>query len=63
MSFFTILLLVIFFAWLIPIVLIIQSPRTHGAEKLAWILAMIFISWLAWVFYLLIAPINKQEAN
>lgn len=47
--------------WLLPILLIAGSDRTSGGEKVAWILAVIFVSWFAWVFYLLLAPI-KQPA-
>ncbi|MCH2058036.1 MAG: PLDc N-terminal domain-containing protein [Thalassotalea sp.] len=42
--------------------MIAKSDRTHGGEKVAWILAVIFISWFAWVFYLLLAPL-KQQSN
>ena len=47
--------------WLLPIVLIAASSRTTGGEKLAWILAVIFVSWFAWVFYLLLAPIKERR--
>lgn len=46
--------------WLLPILVIISSRKTTGSEKLAWILAVIFISWFAWIFYLLLAPIKKK---
>ena len=46
--------------WVLPIVLLIRSNRTTGGEKVAWILAFLFISWFAWVFYLLLAPLNKN---
>ena len=47
--------------WLIPVLLILVSDRTSGKEKLAWLLAVIFISWFAWVFYWLLAPISDQR--
>lgn len=47
--------------WLLPIILIAGSDRTDGREKLAWILAVIFISWFAWVFYLLLAPLRRPD--
>lgn len=50
-----------FFVWLLPIVLIGASSRTHGGEKFAWILAVIFVSWFAWVFYLLLAPLKPPQ--
>lgn len=55
------ILLVIGFVWMIPLFSILFSRRTTGGEKLAWILAVLFISWFAWVFYLLIAPIKKKN--
>lgn len=51
---------VIAFVWLLPLLIIISSGKTTGAEKLAWVLAVIFISWFAWIFYLLLAPIKKK---
>lgn len=50
----------IFGVWLLPILIILFSRKTSGGEKLAWILAVIFISWFAWIFYLLLAPIKKR---
>jgi Bacterial SH3 domain len=52
---------VIGFLWLLPILIIISSRKTTVGEKIAWVLAVIFISWFAWVFYMLLAPIKKKE--
>ena len=49
------------FVWLLPILVIISSGKTTGGEKLAWVLLVIFVSWLAWIFYLLLAPIKKKS--
>jgi hypothetical protein len=46
--------------WLLPFILIIISRKTTGSEKLAWIIAVLFISWFAWIFYLLLAPLKKK---
>ncbi len=54
-------LLAIGFIWLLPFLIIISSGKTTGGEKLAWILAVIFISWFAWIFYMLLAPIKKKN--
>jgi hypothetical protein len=43
--------------WLLPIVLIAASDKVGTAEKLLWILAIIFLSWFAWIFYLFFAPV------
>ena len=56
-----ILALICFAIWLLPIILIAGSDRTEGKEKAAWILAVIFISWFAWVFYLLLAPLKTTD--
>ncbi|MES9938530.1 MAG: hypothetical protein ABW153_18955 [Sedimenticola sp.] len=47
--------------WLLPIILILKSNKTSGGEKLLWLLAVLFISWFAWIFYLLLAPIGSRE--
>ena len=43
--------------WLLPIVLIAASDRVGTAEKILWILAIIFLSWFAWIFYFFFAPV------
>lgn len=50
-----------FVLWLLPILIIADSDKTTGGEKLAWILAIIFLSWFAWIFYFLLAPIKSRE--
>jgi hypothetical protein len=61
-SFFALLFMLVCFAvWLLPILFIAGSDRADGKEKLAWILAVIFISWFAWVFYLLLAPLKRRD--
>ena len=49
------------FLWLLPIISIASSRKTTGSEKLAWLLAVMFISWFAWIFYILLAPIKKKD--
>ena len=46
--------------WFLPILIIACSEKTTGAEKLAWILAIVFLSWFAWIFYFLLAPIKPR---
>jgi TctA family transporter len=43
--------------WLLPIVLIAASDKVGTAEKLLWILAIVFLSWFAWIFYFFFAPV------
>lgn len=49
-----------FLLWLLPILIIASSDKTTGGEKLAWILAIVFLSWFAWIFYFLLAPIKER---
>jgi hypothetical protein len=48
------------FIWFLPILIIACSDKTTGGEKLAWILAIVFLSWFAWIFYFLLAPIKRR---
>ena len=52
--------LIIGIIWLLPLWIIASSSKTTGGEKIAWILAVIFISWFAFIFYLLLAPIKRK---
>lgn len=60
-SFSFFVLFAIAFVWFLPFIIILGSKKTSGSEKLAWILAVIFISWFAWIFYILLAPIKKKD--
>jgi hypothetical protein len=59
LSGFVIFFLVLF--WALPIVMITRSQRTSGGTKLLWILAVIFISWFAWLAYILLVPKKEPE--
>lgn len=54
------ILLMAFIYWL-PVILILRSDRTHGGEKLVWILLIFFFSWFSWILYLLLAPVSQKE--
>lgn len=49
-----------FFIWFLPILIIASSDETRGAEKLCWILAILFLSWFAWIFYFFFAPLKPK---
>lgn len=53
-------LLLTLFIWFLPILLIIRSKKTNGAEKLFWLLAVVFVSWFAWILYALLAPLGGE---
>ena len=54
---------IVFLIWFLPILSIMLSTRASKSEKLAWIIAVLFVSWFAWIFYLLIAPISKNNRD
>ena len=47
--------------WLLPMWIIATSDKTTGFEKIAWLLAMICLSWFAWIFYFFLAPIKPRH--
>ncbi|HIA59684.1 MAG TPA: hypothetical protein EYO00_07380 [Gammaproteobacteria bacterium] len=47
--------------WVLPIWIIASSEKTTGFEKIAWLLAMVCLSWFAWVFYFFLAPIKPRH--
>ena len=49
-----------FLIWLLPILIIACSDKTSGGEKFCWILAIIFLSWFAWIFYFFLAPLKPK---
>lgn len=50
-----------FAIWLTPVWIIATSDKTTGGEKIAWLLAMFFLSWFAWVFYFFLAPLKSPH--
>jgi len=53
-------LLIIAIIWWLPIIFILTSDKTNGAEKFVWILLIFFFSWFSWILYALLAPIGKK---
>lgn len=49
--------------WVLPIWIIATSDKTTGFEKCAWILAMLCLSWFAWIFYFFLAPLKPRQAS
>ena len=49
--------------WLLPIVIIAASDRVGTAEKILWILAIICLSWFAWILYFFFAPVFDRAPS
>ncbi len=50
----------VFAIWLLPMWIIATSDETTGFEKIAWLIAMVCLSWFAWVFYFFLAPLKPK---
>lgn len=48
------------FVWVLPILIILASRKTSKTEKILWLVAVLFISWFAWIFYALLAPVKRR---
>jgi len=51
----------VFAIWLLPVWIIATSDQTNGFEKIAWIIAILCLSWFAWVFYFFLAPLKPKQ--
>ena len=51
---------IILLVWILPLLIIISSSKTTKGEKILWLVAVIFISWFAWILYALLAPIQRR---
>ena len=47
--------------WAYPILRVRLSDKTSGDERLGWMLAVALFSWVAFIFFLLVAPLKKVE--
>lgn len=47
--------------WILPFWIILTSDETTGLEKFCWLLAMICLSWFAWIFYFFLAPLHRPR--
>lgn len=49
-------LILLLSAYILPVVIVLNSKRTQGHEKNGWLIGIIFFSWLALVMYFAIIP-------
>ncbi len=49
-------LIVILSAYILPVVIVLNSKRTQGHEKNGWLIGIIFFSWLGLIMYFAIVP-------
>jgi hypothetical protein len=59
-------LIIILSAYILPVVIVVNSTRTQGHEKNGWLLGVIIFSWLGLFMYFTIVPKhghNKRKKN
>jgi hypothetical protein len=49
--------------WLLPIAIIAASNKVTTSEKILWILAIVFLSWFAWILYFFFAPLFDRPRD
>jgi hypothetical protein len=49
--------------WVLPIVIIAASDKVTTSEKILWILAIVFLSWFAWILYFFFAPLFDRPQD
>ncbi|GAA62277.1 hypothetical protein P20311_0045 [Pseudoalteromonas sp. BSi20311] len=49
-------LIIVLCAYIFPIMIILNSKRSHGHEKNGWLVGAIFFSWIALILYFSIVP-------
>ena len=56
-----VIFLIITIIWLLPYIIIISSRKTVLTEKILWLVAVTMFSWLALIFYFLLAPVLPKK--
>ena len=49
-------LIVVLSAYILPVVIVLNSKRTQGHEKNGWLMGIIIFSWLGLMMYFTIVP-------
>ncbi|MFK3858917.1 MULTISPECIES: hypothetical protein [Pseudoalteromonas] len=49
-------LILLLSAYILPVVIVLNSKRTQGHEKNGWLIGIILFSWLALIMYFAIVP-------
>ncbi|AZN31331.1 hypothetical protein [Pseudoalteromonas sp. Xi13] len=54
-------LIIILSAYILPVVIVVNSKRTQGHEKNGWLLGVIIFSWLGLFMYFTIVPKSRHK--
>ena len=53
----------VFVFWLLPLFAVVFSRKVTGKEKIIWVLAVLFVSWISFMFYWLFAPVKSKQLD
>ena len=59
----SIALLIIFIVYVLPIIWVLVSGRSHGGAKFGWFLVTLFFSWLGLAAFLIITQASKDRRS
>ncbi|GAA69777.1 MULTISPECIES: PLDc N-terminal domain-containing protein [Pseudoalteromonas] len=54
-------LIVVLSAYILPVVIVLNSKRTQGHEKNGWLMGIIIFSWLGLMMYFTIVPKHRHK--
>jgi hypothetical protein len=49
------------FMWLLPAVVVLCSPRVHGGEKFGWVLVTVFLTWWAFLAFMIVTALRNSN--
>ena len=57
----SITLMILFVIYLVPIIWVLVSSRSHGGAKFGWFILVLFFSWLGVAAFLIVTQAPKRE--
>jgi hypothetical protein len=57
----SIALLILFIVYLLPIIWVLVSGRSHGGAKFGWFLVTVFFSWLGLAAFLIVTQKSQKQ--
>ena len=59
----SIALLILFVIYLVPIIWVLVSGRSHGGAKFGWFFVTVFFSWLGLAAFLIVTQASKDRRS
>ena len=49
--------------WFLPILLVAKNRNIKSDKKMLWIVAVVFLSWIAWILCTIFAPVSRADGK